>query len=1245
MEAAVAAYAQRVRETWGHLDLEVLLPLDDQGRHPAIRLREIFVEAGVRADPPPVELPRELVRRLVESGELPEGDQLPTGALDALKELQEAYDDRPTSPVLQVLGASDTRKHVVLGDPGAGKSTLAKFLALTLAGRGDRSARHHIPEVLADRIGIIVELRQYAEPQWYQRTYEDFLAHRQDQLGLCVPPPVLTHLLSTGRALLVFDGLDEVFDPKVRQAASEQIAAFAARWPLARIVVTSRVIGYKRHVFDGADFTHFMLQDLDQGQIATFTDRWYTLSSPADPEQAARLSQRLQDAVRDSRPIRELAGNPLLLTILAIVGRRQPLPKDRLGVYRQAVTVLTAQWDQQAKHLEAALPPGIKDVLDGLDREEVLMMLARAMQAGTSGIAGNHIHGDDLTELLRSHLQEYGLPPGPARTGAQALVSQLRERNFILARYGSEVYGFVHRAFLEHLAAADIYERYTRGRAWTPEGLLDQVVARHAHDPAWHEVLLLLIGRLEPRDAAAAVDRLVDLHDGRTEVEEAPVLVLAIRALAEVPKIGRLNRQSVRAVQALTRLLNHASPSLNGLSPALASFGAYWVGREAFLSWFRTRGQFSPSPETPRLVCRLEPSRSDLMRFARHAYADFDRRIFIEALAERWPHDADVQAALFDMARNDLSAGVRESALSALCDDVLEPEKVRELVLHTVREDENGNSRHMSLYRLREVWFQDDAVRAVIGGVAREDGQPNVRWAALQILIGTDPETADARPMLRELVREGGMDADAAEHAEAVERWAGRIDGEALVSQLSGPQRDLDPQWAVLRLLAETCPGDADVRRLLFALARRLESDSGGHFSGDAGAAALFVLAETWRHDPALKELLLERARNAAGWRVRETALNLLVQHWREDEEVYSLCLDVLGEDEDPDVHNVALQALGEVWRQGGDRSLRLLEAGRDDDRRRVRREVLRMVARNWPGDAEMRALIRSGPADDKKSTLQLMVNYWTSDTEIFEMLSDFMGAGEEGERRRAAAVELLARYRQETGDARALLEQLLLSDEPALLRRTALDLLVVCWRDDPEVRVLVLGRAREDESTQVRRAALRLLLGYWSDDTEVHLLLLEQARQAPQDWDPGAAALDAFALRWQQDESVRPLFLELARHGTEATREKMVVLLADRWSQDAEARAVLMSMASSERTDDAQERALHAVAEHWPDDAEVRDVITEVAGRAKDAKARTRSPYADALCVIALAGDADPDADGPGGDTHAAAGSAGPGR
>ncbi|MEV2212459.1 NACHT domain-containing protein, partial [Streptomyces sp. NPDC050997] len=893
IEAALAAYAQRVRESWGHLDLEVLLPLDDQGRHPAIRLREVFIEPGVRSDPPPVELPRELVRRLEESGELPNPDHLPSGVVESLKQLQDAYAQRPVRGILQVLDEEDARKTVVLGDPGAGKSTLAKYLALSLAVRRPWS----VPlNALESRVGIVVELRQYAEAQWVKGTFENFLEHRHAQTGLSVPSAVLQHLLRSNRALIIFDGLDEIFDPKVRQAASEQIAAFAARWPLARIVVTSRVIGYKRHVLDGASFAHYMLQDLDHEQIATFTKRWYSLSCPTDTEQAIRLAERLQSAVRDSRPVRELAGNPLLLTILAIVGRRQPLPKDRLGVYRQAVTVLTAQWDQQAKHLQADLPPAIKDVLDALDRGEVLMMLARAMQAGTAGLAGNHIYGEDLEHLLRSHLEDYGLPPGPASNGARALLSQLRERNFILARYGGEVYGFVHRAFLEHLAAADIYNRYTRAREWSPQELLDDVIAPHASDPAWHEVLLLLIGQLEPIDAAGAIDCFISSHQERRNRHDASLLVLALRALAEVPKIGLLNSQSVCVIRATMGFLNSSvHDSLAAAYPAFASFSPYWVGREPFLAWFRTRGQFSPSVDTPQLVCRLHPDRAELSRFACSSYSSYDRGVFASALVEQWPADDEIRALLLHLARDDEEEHARLKFFEALVEGWPEDDDVFALLFDVARNsDSGGYLRRGALQILAKRRPEDDDVTTLLLDAVRGDGQVLARVDALKALAEQQPENNEIRALWINLFR--GLDTDPFSGRTAlqalVEQWPEHVEVRSLLFDVARNGTAF-LRSAALRMLVERWPEDGEVRPLLFDLAR-------GDEDGDARLDALKVLVERWPEDGEVRPLLFDLARGdedgdarLGALKVRLDALKVLVERWPEDGEVRPLLFDL----------------------------------------------------------------------------------------------------------------------------------------------------------------------------------------------------------------------------------------------------------------------------------------------------------------------------------------------------------------
>ncbi|MGH3997943.1 MAG: NACHT domain-containing protein, partial [Pseudonocardiaceae bacterium] len=262
--AARRQYLARLRERYRRVDLEVLTPLTEQDDHPPVELREVFVAQTVRADPPPVELPRELVRRLVEVGEL-DKDDLPDGVdQEMLTTIRRTYQDRPARSVLQVLTESDQQWLVLLGDPGAGKSTLARYVTLALA---DASVDGPLT-VFAGWLPLLVELRTYADARWRDRTFLDLIDHLHATEGLGLPKPMVdTFLRQDGRTVVIFDGLDELFDAQLRETVTHQIAGFAARYPRARIVVTSRVIGYRRAVLDSAGFAHHMLQDLTPEQI------------------------------------------------------------------------------------------------------------------------------------------------------------------------------------------------------------------------------------------------------------------------------------------------------------------------------------------------------------------------------------------------------------------------------------------------------------------------------------------------------------------------------------------------------------------------------------------------------------------------------------------------------------------------------------------------------------------------------------------------------------------------------------------------------------------------------------------------------------------------------------------------------------------------------------------------------------------------------------------------------------------
>ena len=124
------------------------------------------------------------------------------------------------------------------------------------------------------------------------------------------------------------------------------------------------------------------------------------------------------------------------------------------------------------------------------------------------------------------------------------MLRQLRERNFILARFGGGAYGFVHRVFLEYLAADDICQRFS-SRKMTEDELLD-VFRQHWNDPAWQEVLMLIAGMIPEHFAARVIDSLLAANPmWRRRPDPVPRhVLLALRCLGEVRKIGGLSHQS-----------------------------------------------------------------------------------------------------------------------------------------------------------------------------------------------------------------------------------------------------------------------------------------------------------------------------------------------------------------------------------------------------------------------------------------------------------------------------------------------------------------------------------------------------------------------------------------------------------------------------------------------------------------------------------------------------------------------------
>ncbi|MFB6752534.1 HEAT repeat domain-containing protein [Streptomyces sp. NPDC056353] len=1121
---AVVHYAGRAVQAYGGLDLDVLAPVGEAP--PAVRLSEVFVAPTVRADPPPVQLSRELQRRVMESGGLLDDELLTGSDTDAFERLRNSYLERPEQCVVETLAGPSGRRAVLLGDPGAGKSTLIRYLTVMLT-CGELDGPLHL---LKGLVPLVVGLRQYADDRWHHSSFEDFLDHQYSDFALGVPLAVREHLLAEGQALVIFDGLDEIFNVRVRTEAVQRIAGFAARWPATRILVTSRAIGYQRAVLDSAGFAHFKIQDLDDERISMFADRWYRNTCPDDVVLARERAERLMTAIETSRSLQEMAGNPLLLTILAVIGQHSSLPRNRRGAFEHAVKVLVTHWDEAAKMLKAPVPPAVADTLDVLgpgERLKLLRLVARTMQEGHNGIAGNHIHASDLERVFRDYLQQYALEPIQATLAARAMITQLYQRNFILAPYGGDIYGFVHRAFLEYLTAADIAHRYEDDHHWTPEGLIDQVVSARAADPAWHEVLVLLIGQLDISEATAAIDRLLDLHTRRTAPTDARHVILALRALAEVDKIGALAAQSTAAVDAVTAILNTRGSKgpwlLEEAWSALASFGRYWAGREPYLRWYRLSGQFSPSDEpTAVLAFALKTDDAELAALARCCYSGFDRLTFLYVLGQRKPDDDAIRELVLREATL-LGYKVRSMALEVLGEVWKDRQDVRGFLITRAAEDPEARTRGTALEVLGAWWSDDDDIRDLLVQAAIHGNHPFVRGDALRTLGRQWHGCKDIRSVLIQRARD---DQDDNTRGTALKTLGQHCTGyqdvlDFLIQCAAGGTDSVLCQQAIW-VLGESVGGDDTIRDLL--IQRAVGSSDDG-----VRETALRALAKKWPGHGDVRQTLVRAVTDDPYPRVREAALQELGERWSGHERVCDLILRLVHDDADEGVRAAAAEVVGYRFRDDDD-ALGSLSRAATGDSQKVRESAVRVLAEQWAGRPEIRDLLVRACTDDvdgwtRATILRGLAEHWPDRRDVRELL---LGSVDHPYRYTSSnALDGLREHWPDRDDARAILMRTVTEHDDFLVGSAAMKVLAQRWMDRADVRAFVL-RAAMDPSHPYRRTVLNVLCEHWAYREDVRDILIRTASDHC-DEDTRSQAVKVLALRWSDHEGVQELFRRLA--------------------------------------------------------------------------------------------------------------------
>jgi predicted NACHT family NTPase len=910
-------YAERVETRYRVLDLSALTPpsRDDVEEDGGLLLKDVFVPQMVRESRPPRELPKEIVEKLYDKGEL-HRDELPDEfRLDEFKRLQQSWTQAKPESVLTAVAKPENKRLILLGDPGSGKSTLARYLLLSVL--AENSEVFKTSEVFAGHLPLLVELRNYIGEVASHNCagFLEYFHHLGKTQGYTLNHVELKEQLKTRPSLIIFDGLDEIFDPVEREKITQEIIGFALEYQeKARVLVTSRIIGYQANALQAADFREYTLHDLAPAQIKTFARGWFKLVFRDKPEEAAYRYQRIETALQHSPAIKQLAGNPLLLTMIAIIAKHQELPRERAKLYEHATKVLCHHWDVTGHKIAVAETPA--DFMREDDKLELLRRIAWRMQASAKGLAGNFIFSDDLRDEIADYLRtRWQLSAVEVGRMSHAMIAQLRERNFILCLYGAKVYGFVHRTFLEYFCAAEIVDRLQPGavQGLTAEALKENIFRAHYQDSAWHEILRLICGMVKPLIAGELINAIVPKR--KEAFKKTDDLILAVQCLAEVADLNKIANVAERLLGSLCGWFESTDTDRHKVdkyrekeqifeehaASAVETIGKSWPRREKFLSW-------------------LSEPKKDVVT-DQGAYA------FGKIVAALWADGKKTKQSLIAFSNKGLNSPLM--AFDALARCFKHQQETYSLLQQVVQDNKHEEVRRAAVSSLAEHYPDRPETYSLLQQVVQDYKHELVREVAVSSLAEHYPDHPETYSLLQQVVQD----------------YKHEFVREVAVSSLAKHYQNRPETYSLLQQFVQDSKHE-EVRR-----------------------AAVSSLAEHYQDHTETYSLLQQLLQDSMHEDVREVAVLSLAKHYQNRPETYSLLQQVVQDDKDKDVRSAAISSLAEHYPDRPETYSLLQQVVQDDPHEYVRSQAVSSLAEHYPDHPEVLPMLQQIIINDEETS------------------------------------------------------------------------------------------------------------------------------------------------------------------------------------------------------------------------------------------------------------------------------------
>lgn len=409
---------------------------------------------------------------------------------------------------------SKQKRAVILGEPGLGKSTLLRYMALNLLDSDNLSEEfiYSFGELVPIYISFRAWTKEISANQslglhdFIRKTLESF-----DQLELM---PLIEQAIKDSKAILLIDGLDEFIDKESQERVLLHLETFLVGKENIPVFMTSRPIGYERKGLHLEEWAHGNLLRFDSDEIKQLAYLYfYQFNLPektkedADYEKIRKLSIAQADEFHSelsrSDSIYNLAEVPLLLILLIqLKMAKGNFPESKVIAYEEMVSLLLSSHPSKR---EMAAGLSAKQELSFTSMRNLMAYLAFRIcrDYGRGSISEQDCEGI-FYEYLIDKTMGLAYEEKQASALSKQILSECKQRLGLLVEVGKNELGFSHLTLQEYLAALHIK---SLGDEFTINHLKENIF-----ELRWRQINLNLISLYGIKDGnKTKVDEIISL--------------------------------------------------------------------------------------------------------------------------------------------------------------------------------------------------------------------------------------------------------------------------------------------------------------------------------------------------------------------------------------------------------------------------------------------------------------------------------------------------------------------------------------------------------------------------------------------------------------------------------------------------------------------------------------------------------------------------------------------------------------